>query len=95
MGLGVPVIGTRVDGFCDTLADGRGLSIAPEDPAALAVALNDVLCGRRSTDLRGARAWAQRYDIERIASRYEHDYLDLCREGERQPDAGDAVRLLG
>lgn len=88
MGLGVPVIGTRVDGFPDTLADGRGLLIEPDDPAALAVALDDVLCGRRTTDLGGARAWAQRYDIERIASRYEHDYLDMCRHGGR-------VRLPG
>lgn len=58
MGLGVPVVGTSVDGFPDTLANGRGLIIEPDDPAALAAALDDVLDARRTTDVRGARAWA-------------------------------------
>ena len=78
MGLGVPVVGTNVDGFPDTLANGRGLIVEPEDPTALAAALDDVLCGKRTTDLQGAREWAQRYDIEQIASLYEHDYRVLC-----------------
>ena len=77
MGLGVPVVGTNVDGFPDTLADGRGLIVEPDDPAALAAALDDVLGGQRTTDLSGAREWAQQYDIERIASLYEHDYRML------------------
>jgi glycosyltransferase involved in cell wall biosynthesis len=78
MGLGVPVVGTRVDGFPETLADGRGLIVEPDDPKALAAALEDVLCGRHSPDLVGARAWAQQFGIERVASLYERDYLELC-----------------
>jgi glycosyltransferase involved in cell wall biosynthesis len=32
MGLGVPVVGTNVDGFPETLAAGRGVIVASEDP---------------------------------------------------------------
>ena len=78
MGLGVPVVGTCVDGFPETLAGGRGLIVEPDDPRALAAALEDVLFGRRTTDLVGARAWARRFGIERVASLYERDYLQLC-----------------
>jgi glycosyltransferase involved in cell wall biosynthesis len=78
MGLSVPVVGTRVDGFPETLAGRRGLIVEPDDPKALAAALEDVLCGRRTTDLDGARAWAQQFATERVASLYERDYLRLC-----------------
>jgi len=61
------------------LTAGRGLIVEPDDPAALASALEDTLSGRRTTDVVGARAWAQRYRTERVASQYERDYLELCR----------------
>ena len=80
MGLGVPVVGTRVDGFPETLGGDRGLIVEPDDPAAFAEALEDVLAGRRTTDLAGARAWAQRFALERVASEYEHDYTEMCRK---------------
>src|SRR4051812_36597296 len=54
MGLGVPVVGTDVDGFPDTLAERRGIIVAPEDPQALARALEDVLSGRRQPDVAAA-----------------------------------------
>ncbi len=79
MGLGVPVVGTRVDGFPETLAGGRGLIVGPDDASALAAALEDLLSGRRTTDLVGARAWAQRFATARVASLYERDYLELGR----------------
>ncbi len=78
MGLGVPVVAAAVDGLPDTLADGRGLLVPPEDPAALARALEDVLGGRRMPDLAGARAWALRLTPERVADIYERDYLTLA-----------------
>jgi glycosyltransferase involved in cell wall biosynthesis len=78
MALGVPIIGTRVDGFPETLADRRGVIVEPDDPPALAAALEDVLSGRRTTDLAGARAWARRFAVEHVASVYERDYLDLA-----------------
>jgi glycosyltransferase involved in cell wall biosynthesis len=78
MGLGVPVVGTRVDGFPETLALGRGLIVEPDSPPALAAALEDLLTRRRRTDVIGARAWAQQFSISRIASLYERDYVELC-----------------
>jgi glycosyltransferase involved in cell wall biosynthesis len=79
MGLGVPVVGTRVDGFPQTLSNGRGLIVEPEAPAALAAALQAVLSGRHRTNLAGARAWAHEFAVERIASLYEQDYFELGR----------------
>ncbi|MCW3023684.1 MAG: hypothetical protein JWR30_3006 [Conexibacter sp.] len=74
MGLGVPVVGTRVDGFPQTLT-GRGLIVEPDDPAALAGALEGLLSGRRRTDTIGARAWAHQFETSRVATLYEDDYL--------------------
>ncbi len=82
MGLGVPVVGTDVDGFPETLADGRGIMVSPEDPKALAVALEQVLAGRLRPDTAAARMWARQFDIERVATVYEQTYNDL-----RQPPA--------
>jgi glycosyltransferase involved in cell wall biosynthesis len=76
MGLGVPVVGTRVDGFPATLARGRGVIVEADDPVALAGALQDLLDGRRRTDVIGARAWAQQFALEPIVSRYEDDYAE-------------------
>lgn len=78
MGLGVPVIGTDVDGFPDTLADHRGIVVASEDPEALARALEDVLTGRRRPDTDAARTWARQFDADRVAAIYEHSYDELC-----------------
>jgi len=47
LGLGVPVIGTAVDGLAHTLGDGHGVLVPPEDPPALAAALARVLAGQR------------------------------------------------
>lgn len=78
MGLGVPVIGTDVDGLPDTLADGRGLIVPSEDPEALATAIDDVLAGRRTTDLAGARAYALQFTPARVASVYAATYLEFA-----------------
>jgi glycosyltransferase involved in cell wall biosynthesis len=79
MGLGVPVIGTNVDGFPETLADRRGIMVSPEDPEALAVALEEVLAGRLRPDTTAARVWARQFDTETVATVYEHAYNDLRR----------------
>lgn len=77
MGVGVPVIGTRVDGFPDTLAGNRGILVSPEDPQSLASALEQVLDRRLSTDTAAARVWAHQFDTERVATVYEETYEDL------------------
>jgi glycosyltransferase involved in cell wall biosynthesis len=77
MGLGVPVVGTAVDGFPDTLGEGRGILVSPEDPEALAAALEGVLAGRLRPDIEAARRWARPFEVEAVASVYERAYTEL------------------
>jgi glycosyltransferase involved in cell wall biosynthesis len=81
MGLGVPVVGTNVDGFPETLADGRGIIVPSEDPQALAVALERILAGESRPDTRSARTWARQFETERIATVYEQSYSELVKPG--------------
>jgi glycosyltransferase involved in cell wall biosynthesis len=78
MALGVPVIGTDVDGLPDTLADGRGIIVRSEEPVALATAIDDVLHGRRTTDLEGARRYASQFSVARVAAQYAASYRELA-----------------
>jgi glycosyltransferase involved in cell wall biosynthesis len=77
MGLGVPVVGTDVDGFPETLADHRGVIVPPEDPEALAVALDQILAGRSRPDTAAARVWSRQFDVEQVATVYEQAYEEL------------------
>jgi glycosyltransferase involved in cell wall biosynthesis len=83
MALGVPVIGTDVDGFPQTLGDGRGIIVAPEDPLGLAYALEGLLAGRLLTDKPGARRWAEQFETARVAAVYEQDYSELIAPPDR------------
>jgi glycosyltransferase involved in cell wall biosynthesis len=74
----VPVVGTAVEGLPETLACGRGVLVPPDEPRALAGAIGAVLAGLCECDLDGARAYAQRYSPERIASRYASVYRALA-----------------
>jgi glycosyltransferase involved in cell wall biosynthesis len=73
---GVPVIGTEVDGFPATLGDGRGILVAPEDPQALAAALERVLHDELPRPL-PLRHLAERYEPARVATIYESTYRGL------------------
>ena len=77
MGLGVPVVGTDVDGFPETLGGGRGIVVAPDDPEALAAAVAGVLDGRLRVDEQAARRFARRFEPERVAGIYEETYRAL------------------
>ena len=73
MAAGLPVVATRVGGVPELVADGEtGLVVEPEDPAALAAAL-DSLAGddarRRRLGDAGARRVRELYDAERMATR--------------------------
>jgi glycosyltransferase involved in cell wall biosynthesis len=81
MGLGVPVVGTDVDGFPETLADGRGVIVGSEDPQALAIALEQILAGQSRPDTNAARTWARQFETGRIATLYEQAYSELIRPG--------------
>lgn len=78
MSLGVPVVGTAVEGLPGVLGNGRGVLVAPEDPAALADAIEGVLSGRLGTDVRAARLYARRFTPQAVAARYAAAYRDLC-----------------
>lgn len=78
MALGVPVVGTDVDGFPETLAASRGLIVPAEDPVALATAIADLLGGGRRTDLAGARAYARRFSAETVTADYASAYRSLA-----------------
>jgi glycosyltransferase involved in cell wall biosynthesis len=77
MALGVPVVGTDVDGFPETLGAGRGVIVPAEDPEALAAALEGVLAGVLRPDTGAARSWARRFEIERVANVYERAYEEV------------------
>ncbi len=78
MGLGVPVVGTDVDGFPETLGDRRGVVVPPGDPQALAAAIDAVLAGRLRVDRAGARRFARAFAPERVADVYEDAYRSLA-----------------
>jgi glycosyltransferase involved in cell wall biosynthesis len=73
---GVHVIGTDVDGFPATLGDGRGVLVSPEDPRALAAAL-DVVLNDELPRPRPLRHFTDRYEPARVADVYERTYRDL------------------
>lgn len=77
MALGVPVIGTDVDGLPATLADRRGIVVPAGDAEALAGAIDDVVQGRRTTDLAGARAYARAFTARRVGAMYARAYRAL------------------
>jgi glycosyltransferase involved in cell wall biosynthesis len=77
MSLGVPVVATAVEGLPTTLARGRGVLVAPDDPTALAVALDDVVAGRRLPDLAAARAYSRRFAVGHVAAYHAAVYREL------------------
>jgi glycosyltransferase involved in cell wall biosynthesis len=76
LGLGVPVVGTRVDGLARTLENGRGVLVPPDDPHALAAALSRVLGGERP-DPRPGRAYARQFTPSAAAAMYADAYRHL------------------
>ena len=78
------MIGTDVDGFPAMLGGGRGILVAPEDPQALAAALQAVLDGDVAR-ARPLRSLAERYAPARVAAIYERTYRGLLA-----PDAAGA-----
>jgi glycosyltransferase involved in cell wall biosynthesis len=77
MSLRVPVVGTAVEGLPNVLGDGRGVLVAPEDPAGLAEAIDGVLSGRLRTDLRAAHRYARGFRPRTVAAHYAAVYRDL------------------
>ena len=76
LGLGVPVVGTAVDGLARTLGEGRGVLVPPEDPHALADALSRVLGGEHSDPAPG-RTYARQFTPSAAAAVYAGAYHHL------------------
>lgn len=76
-GLGVPVVGTSVDGLTGTLSSARGITVPADDPEALSHAIADILSGRRTTDRAAAHAYARQFTPARVADFYLAEYQAL------------------
>ena len=89
MGLRVPVIAAAVEGLPSTLGSSRGVLVQPEDPEALATAIERVLAGDLPVDHEDARAYAQRFTPERVARAYADEYARLAarRDSARAAEA--------
>jgi glycosyltransferase involved in cell wall biosynthesis len=82
MGYGVPVIGAAVEGLPLTLAEGRGVLVAPEDPAALARAIAAAVDGSLDVDCAAARRYAAGFSADLVADRYAELYAELASSHE-------------
>jgi glycosyltransferase involved in cell wall biosynthesis len=77
MAAGTPVVATRVDGLPELVQDGvTGALVAPDDSAALAVAVLRVLEQREAMGA-AARAAAERFGADAYTDRVEELLLDL------------------
>jgi glycosyltransferase involved in cell wall biosynthesis len=92
--LAKPVIGTRVGGTPEMIADGEtGLLVAPGDPGALADAIGrlaDEPEARRAMGQAGRRRAEREFSLQGMADKIEQFYLqmyDARSGGVRQPDA--------
>jgi glycosyltransferase involved in cell wall biosynthesis len=82
MAAGVAVVATRVGGVPELVVDGEtGLIVEPEDPAALAEALDSLVADparRRELGRRGRARVLDEFTPERMAHRTVALYRDLC-----------------
>jgi glycosyltransferase involved in cell wall biosynthesis len=76
LGLGVPVVGTAVDGLAATLAAGRGVLVPPDDPSSLARALSRVLSGEHPGPHPG-RQYARQFTPRAAAAVHAATYRQL------------------
>ena len=90
LGLGVPVVGTAVDGLARTLGSGRGVLVPPDDPAALAAALSRVLGGQHPDPSPG-RAYARQFTPRAAAAAYLKAYQHLLATRARLRHPGTAA----
>jgi glycosyltransferase involved in cell wall biosynthesis len=79
MAAGLPVIASRVGGLLDLVDDGRtGLLVRPDDPAALAAALESLILSPARAEMLGVSAREEvtrRYSFDRMVRGFEDLYL--------------------
>lgn len=81
LGLGVPVIGTAVEGLPITPGEGRGILVPPEDPSALANAIDLVLDGSLRPDPAAGRSYARQFSVAAVAASYAGIYESVFARG--------------
>jgi glycosyltransferase involved in cell wall biosynthesis len=95
MQVGLPTVASRVGGIPEVVEDGvTGLLVAPEDPAALAAAMDAVLSDPALARRLGANAIrnAPEYDLERVAGQVHGLYQQLVDENRvRHPRAAEPL----
>jgi len=81
MSAGIPVVGAAVGGIPEAVANGEtGLLVPPENPGALAQALERLLIDaeqRRCYGERSRQVWAERFDLHRFTQDHLHLYRSL------------------
>lgn len=79
MAAGLPVVASRVGGLIDLIEDGRtGMLVPPDDPAALAAALESLILSPARASILGSAAREEvtrRYSFERMVRGFEDLYL--------------------
>jgi D-inositol-3-phosphate glycosyltransferase len=94
MACGVPVVAAAVGGLQDTVVDGRtGLHVPPQDPAAIAVAIAEILddpAWARELGDNGYRRVRARYSWSRIAADTEKAYQAALAAGSAAAQSGTA-----
>lgn len=84
MSLELPVIATRISGTVDVVEhEKNGILIAPEDPVALAAAMEQVITNPEITVLLGKKARRriiEKFSLDEVAQNYSHLYQRLCEQ---------------
>ena len=79
---GLPVVAARFGGFPEVVDEGRtGLLVPPQDPAALAAAINALLASpvRRAAMRAAAPTWVAQFSWEAVATRVLESYDRVTR----------------
>ncbi len=78
---GTPVVTTGVGGMAEVIEDHvNGLVVAPEDPAALAAAITELLAEparREAFAAEGRRRFTEQFSAESMVARIENTYTTL------------------
>jgi glycosyltransferase involved in cell wall biosynthesis len=85
MAAGAPVVATSVGGVPDVVGSGEALLVPPDEPRALAAAIEDTLRHRADACVRATAARERlktEYDLSRWLSRYDRLYRALRRDSE-------------
>jgi glycosyltransferase involved in cell wall biosynthesis len=74
--MGVPVVATRVGGIADLVPPDAALLVEPDDPAAIAAAVNRVLAdaGLAQRLSRAARAASRAWSLDAMLAAYRERY---------------------